>query len=89
VKPATGEILWTLELPGRKKYETSPTGADGKVYIMNFGGDVLVVDADTGKVVHQAAMGEDGDDATRSSIAASNGQLFVRTNSRLFCIGKK
>lgn len=89
VKPATGEILWTLELPGRKKYETSPTGADGKVYIMNFGGDVLVVDAGTGKVVHQAAMGEDGDDATRSSIAASNGQLFVRTNSRLFCIGKK
>ncbi len=89
VKPATGEILWTLELPGRKKYETSPTGADGKVYIMNFGGDVVVVDAGTGKIVHQAAMGEDGDDSTRSSIAASNGQLFVRTNSRLFCIGKK
>ncbi|MDA1272601.1 MAG: PQQ-binding-like beta-propeller repeat protein [Verrucomicrobia bacterium] len=88
VEPKTGKIEWTTEMPGRKKYEASPTGADGKVYCMNFGGDVVVVNAGDGKIVHQTAMGEPGDDFTRSSIAVSHGQLFIRTNSKLFCVAK-
>lgn len=88
VDPATGQPKWTVNLPGMKKYEASPTGADGKVYLMNFAGDVVVLDAQTGKILGQAAMGETGDDFTRSTIVAAHGNLFIRTNAKLFCIGQ-
>ena len=34
------------------------------------------------------AMGDQGDDMTRSTIVAAHGQLFIRTNKKLYCIGK-
>ncbi len=34
-------------------------------------------------------MGDEGDDMTRSSIVTASGQLFIRTNRKLYCIGKK
>ena len=86
---ATGKIKWTTELPGRKKYETSPTGADGKLYMMNFAGDVVVVDAEKGDVLSTIPMGEAGDDMIRSSIPVAHGNIFIRTNKKLFCIGQK
>ena len=89
VDPATGEPKWTLALPGLKKYEASPTGADGKIYVMSFAGDVVVIDAQKGTILGQAAMGESGDDFIRSTIVASHGQLLIRTNTKLFCIGKR
>ncbi len=88
VDPATGNVKWTLELPGRKKYEASPLGADGKVYLMNFGGDVVVVDAAKGEVLSNIPMGDASDDMTRSSLVAAHGQLFIRTNAKLYCVGK-
>ncbi|MBM3878472.1 MAG: hypothetical protein FJ387_01965 [Verrucomicrobia bacterium] len=87
--PRTGAVKWTLETPGRAKYEASPTGADGKIYLMNFSGDVVVVDAAEGQILQQIEMGEPGDDRTRSTIAIAHGQLFIRTNHKLFCIGKR
>src|ERR1051325_110341 len=83
-----GKVKWTVATPGLKKYESSPTGADGKIYLMNFAGDVVVVDASNGQVLLNTPMGEPGDDATRSVIAVAHGQLFIRTNSKLCCVGK-
>lgn len=88
VEPATGNIKWTLDLPRRKKFEASPTGADGKIYLMNFGGDVVVVDAAKGEILSNIPMGDSSDDMTRSSIAVAQGQLFIRTNAKLFCVAK-
>lgn len=88
VEPRTGKVKWTVPMPGRSKYEASPFAADGRIYCMNFAGDVVVVDAEKGEILATNAMGEPGDDTTRSSVSASQGQLFVRTNSKLFCIGK-
>ena len=88
VDPATGNVKWTVELPGRK-FEASPTGADGKLYLMNFGADVVVIDAAKGGILGTIAMGDEGDDHTRSSIAVANGQLFIRTNHKLYCIARK
>gem|GEM_PF-3783190 len=34
-------------------------------------------------------FGDSKDKTIRSSIAISDGQLFIRTNSRLYCIGKQ
>lgn len=88
IDPKTGQVKWTAETPGRSKYEASPSGADGKIYGMNFKGDVVVVDAVKGEVINTIPMGEEGDDMTRSSIAIADGQLFIRTNNKLFCVGK-
>lgn len=89
VAPATGNVKWTVDLPGRHKWEASPTGADGKVFFMNFAGDVVVVNAENGKLLSTIAMGEEGDNETRSSIAVASGHLFIRTNQKLYCVGKK
>jgi outer membrane protein assembly factor BamB len=86
VEPQTGKVKWTVATPGRSKHEASPTGADGKIYIMNFLGDVTVINAADGKILATIPMGEPGDNNTRSVIAVSQGQLFIRTNTKLYCI---
>jgi outer membrane protein assembly factor BamB len=88
VSPENGRVKWAVELPGRKRYEASPTVVDGKIYTMDFGGNVVIVDATKGEVINTIAMGESGDDNTRSSIAVAHGQIFIRTDSKLFCVGK-
>ena len=89
VDPKTGKVKWTLRTPGTYKYEASPTVGDGKVYIVNFVGDVIVVNAEDGKIISEIWMDKPADDPVRSSVVASQGQLFIRVNQKLFCIGKK
>ncbi len=88
VVPTTGVVKWSCPLPGNRKYEASPTGADGKIYMMNFSGDVVVVDAAKGEVLSTIPMGESGDNHIRSTVSVASGQLLIRTNTKLFCIGK-
>jgi len=88
VQPATGKLLWSGSVGSRSKIEASPTGADGRIYVMNFSGDVFVLGTgDSFEILGTAAMGEEGDNNTRSTIAVSQGELFVRTNTRLYCVG--
>jgi len=89
VEPKTGKVKWSVDTPGRARYESSPSVADGKIYFINFAGDVVVVDAAKGDVLKTVAMGDEGDNNTRSSVAVSQGQLFIRTNKRLYCGGEK
>ena len=88
VDPKTGKIQWANDLKSRSLFRGSPTGADGKIYVQNHAGTVHVIDAKSGRLLHKAEMGESGDDQTRASVAIAHGRLFIRTNSRLFCIGK-
>ncbi len=84
VSSVDGEVVWTTELSKDTLWRASPTIADGHVYCMNHGGEVVVVDAETGDITHHTALGEPDDDLTRSSIVAARGGLFVRTNQALF-----
>ena len=89
VEPATGKVLWNGNLESKAKIEASPTGADGKIFVMNFRGDVFVLGTgDSFELLATAAMGEEGDNNIRSSIPVSGGHLYVRTNTRLYCIGE-
>jgi len=89
VNPATGETDWTGELGVSSKIESSPTAADGKLYFINFRGDVFVVDAGQEfKLLHTAKMGDAGEDQARSAVAVSQGNLFIRTNGKLYCVGR-
>ena len=86
VNSQTGEIEWSLELPGKYKWRSSPTAGDGKIYIMNHNAEVLVVSSNTGEILHLAKMGETYDDNTRSSVSIGSNELFIRTNKILYCI---
>src|SRR5437867_7218826 len=90
VVPASGKVEWVGEPGSQAKIESSPTGADGRIYFMNFRGDVFVVEAgEQFKLLHKTAMGDEGDNKLRSSIAIAHGCLFIRTDSKLYCVGNK
>ena len=87
VEPKTGKVLWTGKLGGAAKIETSPTGADGRIFFISHAGEVIVLAAgDEFKVLKRVEMGGEG---CRSSIAVSGGQLFIRTDTKLYCIGRR
>jgi outer membrane protein assembly factor BamB len=90
VDPASGKPKWTIRTPGRAKYEASPTVGDGKIYIINFDSEVSVIDAADGRLLHTVALEPDSqiDDVVRSSVIPLDGKLLIRTNTRLWCIGK-
>ncbi|MBN1126109.1 MAG: PQQ-binding-like beta-propeller repeat protein [Sedimentisphaerales bacterium] len=90
VDAATGEVKWSIETPDSAKYEASPLAVDDKVYIINHEGDAAVIDAADGKVLHRTSMDSPtGGNVVRASISAAQGQLFIRTTTTLFCVGKK
>jgi outer membrane protein assembly factor BamB len=90
VEPASGKVLWKGDIPGRAKIEASPTAADGKIYVMNFSGDVFVLGAgDKFEVLHTAPMGGPEDRSSRASIPIADGQLFIRTATTLYAVGGK
>ena len=76
-----------MPTPGRQMCWGSPTGADGKIYLINLNGDVFVMDAASGKTLAENTMATEGSDI-RSSVAVAHGNLFIRTQDKLYCIGK-
>ncbi|MHC4993418.1 MAG: outer membrane protein assembly factor BamB family protein [Planctomycetota bacterium] len=89
VDPQTGDIEFMTELrEERRLFRASPTGADGKIFLMNHAGTVMILDADSGELINTIPMGDEGDDLTRASIVAVDSELFIRTNSTLYCISK-
>jgi outer membrane protein assembly factor BamB len=88
VEPQTGKVKWSIETPGRAKYEASPLAADGRIYIVDHSGEVAIINAADGAVIRQIQMDEPrGQKFVRASIAAAHGQLFIRTTSKLYCVG--
>lgn len=95
IEPKTGAVVWTGETGSKSKFESSPTVADGKVYAINFWGDVYVMKAggDKFEILSINEMGDgskpNGDAAScRSSIAVADSCLFIRTQDKLYCVGK-
>ena len=86
VDPKDGKVLWTVPTPTRSACWGSPTAGDGKVYALSLEGEVLVFDAESGQLLAQNPMASEEKDI-RSAIAIAGGNLFIRTNSRLFCVG--
>lgn len=93
IEPATGKVIWRGELPSRAKLEASPTAADGKIYCMNFWGEVFVVKAagDQFELLHTADMGDGSkpsgnDQSVRASVGIAQDSLFIRTQDKLYRI---
>jgi len=85
----TGQVIWSVPTPGRAKYEASPLAADGKIYLINFDGQVAVLSAASGELLRVIPMDKPVEgEMVRASIIAAHGQLFIRTTRKLYCVGK-
>ena len=49
---------------------------------------VVVQDAANGDILHTTSFAETSNEGVRSSIAVSDGQLFIRVADKLYCVGK-
>jgi outer membrane protein assembly factor BamB len=67
-------------------YSSSPVLADGKVYVSNEEGLTTVLKAGPAfEILAENALGE----YTLSSPAISDGQIFLRTEKAVYCVGKR
>jgi outer membrane protein assembly factor BamB len=84
IDAADGKLLWRERFGGL--FSASPVAAAGKVYLINEEGDAFVLQAGRElKILHRNQLGE----RTLASPAISQGQIFIRTDEHLICIGKK
>ena len=85
--PKTGAKKWQGQFETRAVFRSSPTAADGKLFLIDEKGTVFICSAgDSFQVLATIPMGDA--EGTRSSIAISDGQLFIRTPERIYCVGK-
>ena len=85
----TGKEVWNERLTGGSasgQNWSSVLLADGKCYTITQGGDCFVFKASpTFELLATNPLGE----RSNSSLAASDGALFIRTHQSLWCIGAK
>ena len=83
----TGEEVYRQRLSSvGNGFSASPVAADGKIYLTNEDGDMLVVSA--GPEFKQIAANSIGE-LTMATPALSDGVMYVRTARSLFAIGRK
>ena len=81
----TGGTVWEERLKGsgaRGSSWSSVLLADGKIYVPNQGGDVFVLRA---APKFEVLATNSVNESTNASLAASDGQLFLRTDKSLWC----
>ncbi len=81
---ATGKVQWQKRIGGN--HSASPVWAEGRIYSLSENGETVVFTA--GKKFEELARNA-LDARCQASMAVSQGQLFVRTDRHLVCIGKK
>ena len=84
--PATGKEIYRQRLPlVGSGFSASPVAADGKIYLTNEDGEILVVEAGPAfKLIATNSMGE----TVMATPALSQGVMFVRGSASLFAIGR-
>lgn len=82
----TGKEIWGSQRIKHGIYSASPVLADGKIYITSEDGVTTVFKAGP---QFELLAENNLDDYTLSSIAVSDGQIFLRTAQFLYCIGKR
>ncbi|MBK8315642.1 MAG: hypothetical protein IPL01_17190 [Acidobacteria bacterium] len=81
--PATGKMLKQGRSPNALgEYYASPVAADGKVFLANTEGKITVLKA--GAEWEVLAINEIGDEIGATP-ALSNGRIYVRTHSAMYC----
>ncbi|MDF1861492.1 MAG: PQQ-binding-like beta-propeller repeat protein [Verrucomicrobiales bacterium] len=88
--PGSGKVVWSQAINGKVKLEASPTGVDGKIYLMSHLGEVFVYSAgpDGGQLLNSTTFGSSQSVNIRASIVPANGTLFIRTDDQLYAVRK-
>ena len=85
--PKTGKSQWSGKLDVTEPIWSSPTGADGKVYLVSEKGTVFVVAAGPEfKVLNRVDLDEG---PVRSSVVPTREGILVRTAGNLYCFGSR
>jgi len=83
LKAADGEVVWQERLRGT--FSASPVSAEGRIYFVSDEGETTVIEAAPDfKALARNPLGE----PVQASPALSQGQIFIRTEEHLFCIGR-
>jgi outer membrane protein assembly factor BamB len=83
-KADSGDIVWQERVGGN--FSASPVYADGRIYFLSEAGETTVIAAGPEfKILARNALGE----KCQASMAVSQGQLYLRSEKNLFCIGQK
>jgi outer membrane protein assembly factor BamB len=83
----TGTELYRQRLPTiGSGYSASPIAADGKLYLANEDGEILVVAA--GEKFNHVATNSMGE-LLMATPALSDGVMYVRSSASLFAVGRK
>ena len=87
--PSNGKVIWVAELDTPTFLRASPTGADGKIYVMDAEGTVVVVAASN--EFQELGRNHFASYPSRSAVVplaspSGGGQLLVRTAKHLYCI---
>jgi len=94
VDPASGQRKWAGKFETRAIMRGSPTGADGKIYCTSQDGEVFIASADVAggfRQLSKTALGTGGNEygPTRSSVAAVEGMVVLRTGDKVWAFGKR
>ncbi len=82
-----GEELWSERIGGQ--VSASPVSYDGLAFFLTESGDTVVVDPKSEeKIIATNTIDATEDELFRASITPSSGQLFLRSDQCLYCIGK-
>ncbi len=84
VEAATGQVRWEERIG--TSFMASPVYAAGHVYFLAEDGETTIIEAQNtfSLVARNPLKGP-----CQASMAVADGQLFIRTADRLYCIGKK
>ncbi len=79
----TGDIFWEHE--SANGFYSSPMIVDGKVYIIDLGGIMYIMEASKElKIISEVEMGEDA----FATPAFTDKRIYIRTSNSLYCIGE-
>ena len=82
----SGAVIWGPERVRARTFSASPVLADGKIYATAEDG---VTSVDKAGAAFELLAENDLGGYTLSSPAISEGQIFIRTDSHLYCIGER
>jgi outer membrane protein assembly factor BamB len=83
--PSSGKIVWKGDLDLTSSILASPTGGDGKVFVLDSAGTTLALAA--GDELEQLALNRLGSSLCRASIAIDGDGLLIRTADALLAVG--
>jgi outer membrane protein assembly factor BamB len=84
-----GELLWDRDrLDMKSAILGQPVMGDGKIYVTGQDGKIAVISAGNAKKLEVLATNDMGEDCIATP-AIADGRLYIRTRTKLYCLGEK